>query len=515
MEGKKFNRRNAIKLATGTGLSLSLSPLKSFAEKVSGKDVENNLIVNENKKKGSTDWQLTRVRPDKSLHRTPYIEGYCSRQSLKAGEKLNIMVSTSPVKSYKIDIYRTGYYSGTGGRLMETIGPLTGKQQVVPTPGQKNIHECKWEISTTITIPEEWISGVYLGKLRTLPASEDEPYWESYIIFIVKDERPVDILFQCSDNTWQSYNRWPGNYSVYTNPKGNQGPWSAVSFNRPYGRQSQFMDIVNDPLSFGSGEFISFEMPFSYFLEQHGYDVAYCSNSDLLTPERGLKAKAYLSIGHDEYWDIRQYKSVEIFRDNGVSLMFFSGNSICWVTPFSADSEGKPNRTIFRGGPYGANRLYAEDREKDNGPFPERGPDEGLLMGVRNIEPVNGGGDWTIIKPEHWMFEGTGIKKGDKIPGLIGWEFHGDAAVIEGLEVVAQGIAWQSGDNIAKWQAVIYPCPKGNFVFNASTIFWAQDLSMPPGHTIPWSHYSRPHGPDPRVQNITHNLLKKALSKSK
>ncbi len=28
-------------------------------------------------------------------------------------------------------------------------------------------------------------------------------------------------------------------------------------------------------------------------------------------------------------------------------------------------------------------------------------------MGVRNIEPVNGGGDWIITKAEHWIFEGT------------------------------------------------------------------------------------------------------------
>ncbi|MEX0882934.1 MAG: hypothetical protein WDZ72_05615, partial [Cyclobacteriaceae bacterium] len=101
---------------------------------------------------------------------------------------------------------------------------------------------------------------------------------------------------------------------------------------------------------------------------------------------------------------------------------------------------------------------------------------------------------------------------GDRIPGLIGWEYHGDAAGIDGLEVVAEGIAWQGGDNPSRWQSVIYPGPKKNFIFNASTIFWAQGLSSPPGHTLPWSHYSRPHGPDPRVQKITHNLLQKAIS---
>ena len=48
---------------------------------------------------------------------------------------------------------------------------------------------------------------------------------------------------------------------------------------------------------------------------QHGYDVTYCSNSDMLAPDRALKCKAFLSNGHDEYWDIRQFRSVERMRD--------------------------------------------------------------------------------------------------------------------------------------------------------------------------------------------------------
>ena len=30
------------------------------------------------------------------------------------------------------------------------------------------------------------------------------------------------------------------------------------------------------------------------------------------------------------------------------------------------------------------------------------------------------------------MFEGTGVKRGDRIPGLVGWEYHGDPPGIEG-----------------------------------------------------------------------------------
>lgn len=133
-------------------------------------------------------------------------------------------------------------------------------------------------------------------------------------------------------------------------------------------------------------------------------------------------------------------------------------------------------------------------------------------MGARNVDPVNGGGDWVIAAPDHWIFEGTGVKRGDSIPGLIGWEYHGDPPVdLEGLKVVAEGTAYQGGVNPQHWTATIYPGPKENFVFNASTIFWAQDLSSPPGHWLPWSHWSRPHGPDERVQRITANLLQRAL----
>lgn len=469
------------------------------------------VIVGENAHPGATDWQLTRVRVDSEQYRSSWIEGYCSKQSVAAGESIDIMVSTDPPRPYRIEIFRMGYYGGRGARLMSTIGPLDGIAQPVPQPGEKDLHECRWTPSTTLTIPDDWVSGVYLGRLTTLPGP-DAPYWQSYVVFIVRDDRPADILFQCSDNTWQAYNQWPSHYSVYTHPKGNQGPWADVSFDRPYGREAQFMAVVNDPLTVGAGEFLPLEFPLAYWLEEHGYDVTYCANSDMVTPDRGLKCKSFISVGHDEYWDIRQFESVQKMRDAGVDLLFLSGNTLCWVTPLRAGFDGRPNRIMFRGGPYGADNDYAVGRERDNGPFPFRGPDEGLLMGARNIEPVNGGGDWVITKPDHWIFEGTGVKAGDSIPGLIGWEYHGDPPDLPGLEIVAGGTAWQGGDNPQQWTATIYPGPKGNFVFNASTIFWAQGMSSPPGHTLPWSHWSRPHGPDERVQGITANVLRRALA---
>ena len=112
------------------------------------------------------------------------------------------------------------------------------------------------------------------------------------------------------------------------------------------------------------------------------------------------------------------------------------------------------------------------------------------------------------------MFTGTGMKAGERVRGLIGWEYHGDPPTdIPGLEIVGAGTALVGGIRPQQWTATIYPGPKGNFVFNASTIFWSQGLSTPPGHVLPWSHWTRPHGPDDRVQRITHNLLRKAIGK--
>jgi len=513
----EMSRRDLLKTAVAGSIALSATTSSAaHAEETSAKTPsaqkpDPDLIRRENARPGSPDWQLTRIRVDrKSGYRAPDIEGYCSRQSVAAGETLDIMVSVNPSQKFEIEIFRTGYYDGAGARLMTKLGPFQGEKQPDPVIGEKNLHECRWKPSASITIPADWPSGVYLGRLTTLNDQSGHGYWQNYVVFIVKDDRPADILLQCSDNTWQAYNRWPDNYSVYTHPKGNQGPWADVSFDRPYAKYAQ---IYDNPQSFGSGEWLCFEFPFAYWLEQHGYDVSYCSNSDMLSPERALKCKAFISNGHDEYWNIKQYESAVTLRDAGVNLLFFSGNAVCWVTPLRDSADGRPNRIMFRGGPYGAEYKYATDREKLNGPFPHRGPDEGYLMGARNIRPVNGGGDWVVTAADHWIFEGTGVKNGDSIPGLIGWEYHGDPpADLKGLEVVAAGTALQGGVNPQQWSATIYPGPKDNFVFNASTIFWCQGLSSPPGHMLPWSHWSRPHGPDPRVQRITKNLLDKAIS---
>jgi hypothetical protein len=53
----------------------------------------------------------------------------------------------------------------------------------------------------------------------------------------------------------------------------------------------------------------------------------------------------------------------------------------------------------------------------------QRFKDEEKLMGAKSYGV--GLGDWTCIEPEHWLFKGTGMTKGDHIKDLVGWEYHG------------------------------------------------------------------------------------------
>src|SRR5688500_4795442 len=69
---------------------------------------DDSLIRRENAKPGARDWQLTRVRLDRAGGvngvRSSAIEGYCSKQSVLAGETLDIFVSTKPASRFTLEI---------------------------------------------------------------------------------------------------------------------------------------------------------------------------------------------------------------------------------------------------------------------------------------------------------------------------------------------------------------------------------------------------------------------------
>jgi hypothetical protein len=519
----KIQRRDVLKGAAAAGVSLAAGSYAAPPLLAAG---QSDIIRKENEKPGTRDWQLTKTRQlpgmiNKNLPdgRCPWIEGYCSANSVRARETLKVMVSTNPVSAFKLEIFRTGYYNGDGGRLMRTFDSIEGVTQPEPPVGENYVRKCQWEPSVEFEIPEDWLSGVYLGKLT----AEKEGI-QSYVIFIVRDDRPCDLLFQCSDLTWSAYNRWPADYSIYTDHKDYSTigvPSGTVSFDRPYGLFTHPVNKLKN--SGGSGEYLPWEFPLSFWMEQHGYDVSYISNIDTHADPAGLlRAKGFISVGHDEYWTLDMYDNVMKARDEGVSLAFFGGNSVLCVVPLLPSGDGTPYRGARREGwfmPVSGEIPEEKKRKMLNQPDFEinMGPDGALLMGGRLDNQQHSGrgmgcGDWTCAVPEHWLFAETGMKKGDSIKGLLGWEWHGAPAMdLPGMNIVAKGDATIKGKAVGHYSATLYDGPKDNVVFNAATIWWANGLSSPPGHVNPSRHGVTQQGPDERVQQMTHNLFKRFI----
>ena len=122
---RNFSRRDVLKSAAASvpgALALSfITPDHCNSDQASATP---DLIRTENQKPGTTDWLLANTRVDPpTQYRCPWIEGYCSRTSVRAGETIEFKVSTNPASSYTIDLYRLGYYGGKGGRHIYRLGP--------------------------------------------------------------------------------------------------------------------------------------------------------------------------------------------------------------------------------------------------------------------------------------------------------------------------------------------------------------------------------------------------------
>jgi len=464
-----------------------------------------NLILIENQSVGTTDWLIdvpydTCDYPDHQNCRRKSIEGYCSHSSIIAADTLSIFVSTNPASTYNLDIFRMGYYGGKGGKLMRSFATLPGKEQVTPPADPKiNFFECKWDTAVSFVIPEEWISGVYVVKLTALRDSS-----QAYAIFIVKDNRPADFIFQCSDLTWQAYNRWPQWHSMYDE---GQKPWvntngARISFDRPYSLYVNNLPSDFNPLSNGAGEFLLWEFPLAFWMEREGYDVSYISNTDTHADlSLLLRGKAFLSVGHDEYWTPQMFENVTKARDEGVNLLFLSGNAVDGTVYLEPSTAGSPNRITGR--------------------LPQRE--------FNNEQDLMGSSSWGVgycafvcRQPDHWVYNGTGMQLNDSIPDLVGWEYHGlPMGNNKGTVILAQNKPSTNhftDTSAMDHVATIYSAPKGNFVFNAGTCWWSMLLSTPPGFKNPVCNLGHEgyrvldfSKGDKRVEQITRNLFTKAL----
>lgn len=480
---KKISRKQFLKSSFGTmaGLFLADSYTKSgFAQTP-------NITVLENLKPGTTDWL-----PDNPA-RNREIEGYASRTSVNRGGAINFYIScVEPV--YTIEIFRLGWYGGTGARRVS--GPVNGigtRQTMPKAQSGTGLIECNWRTSYSLSIPNstdptDWCSGIYLVKLTARNSK-----LESYIPFVVRDDkRPASLLFQQSVTTYQAYNNWGGKSLYYYNSNG--APAYKVSFNRPYAE------------GYGTGDALGWELNMLRFLEREGYDVTYCTNIDTHEQPNLLRShKAFLSVGHDEYWSWQMRQNVTAARDNAVNLGFFSANSCYWQIRLEPGGKTlSPNRTMV---------CYKDDFVRDpvfndaqnrhltstlwrNDPV--NLPEDALIGVMYEYNPVQA--DIVIENADYWVFNGTGLSNGGRLPGLLGYEVDRIYGNAPGNLVSLASSPYQTDTGTHFSNMTLYYW-MGAMVFATGSIQWAWGLDS---YGAGSEHPNYVH---PAAQQITRNIL--------
>jgi len=476
-----------------------------------------NPIVAENLRPGTHDWQLTRPATKRE------IEGYASTTSVNHSDVIYLYVNTeSP--TFILEVFRMGWYQGMGGRRVVDPVVVAGTAQVMPTMDQASgLMDCAWinPFALTTANPSNWVSGIYLVKLTASDSGA-----QSYIIFVVRDdERQADFLFQLSVTTYQAYNYWGGK-SLYKWGSTERKRASKVSFNRPYAANAQ-----NPVAAYGmcAGEFLTNLQPHpdSYkvsnagwdynmvrWLEHEGYDLVYCTSLDTHgRPNLMLSYKAWLSVGHDEYWswDMRQH--VEAARDAGVHLGFFSANSAYWQVRFEASiASGTTDRIMvcykkaardpFVKGSNDSSRATDKWRS-----VAVNRPEEQLIGVMYAGDPVDA--DIVIQAVGHWVFTNTGLDLGATLPGLLGYEvdcIHSHAPAT--IQILAESPWVALNDTSLRGVAhmSIYTAASGAIVFATGSIQWAWGLD---DYNTP---LLRPSRLNSAAQQITRNVLERFLS---
>jgi hypothetical protein len=294
------------------------------------------------------------------------ITGYARTPSVDVGHPVELVISgpnlylpdppEAPVETVEIELYRLGYYGGKGGRkVWSTTGPVSTWQKLdaqgrptnsgtLPPAGPVDAHTGlagRKNDRTIVTVPGSALktSGVYLAKLKgkwiEFPPGTSSVIrsGESHIVFTVRDDSRVrDLLVLLPTNTWQAYN-YPESRSLYTNlsrynhagdlvPATGTERAAKVSLDRAYNNWGGETNWV-----------LRTEFPAIWWLERHGYDVAYTEDVALsFAPEQALPShsRGVAILGHGEYWSDALRSGIQGARDAGTSIYNFGANTSFW-----------------------------------------------------------------------------------------------------------------------------------------------------------------------------------------
>jgi hypothetical protein len=454
---------------------------------LTGRVASANNIQTENLKPGTTEWQLTNYG-----YANGPIEGYASLTSVNRGGQIKFFVNTAE-PTYTMDIFRLGDYGGLGARRMMATIPRTGTAQVIPIPDPTTgLIECDWTDPYVLTIPAsadptDWMSGFYLVKLTAGTSG-----MQQYIIFTVRDDaRATDLLLAQTVNTYEAYNPWGGKslYGTIVNRADTANAAHKVSFNRPY-----FGEQAN-----GAASLFAWEYPMAQWLEREGYDISYATNIDVdQDPNLLLNHKAFLSIGHDEYWSWRMRDNVEAARDRGINLGFFSGNTSYWQVRYEPSVlTGDPARTMvgykeaWRQDPITPD--YLKTNEFRYTPVNRSEDQMNGVMYITQARPA-----MVIEDASSWVLTGTGLNNGDRLVNPDGTPFLGYE--VDGMNSGSPANTQRIGHSPAESDAenysdmTVYRAASGATVFATGSIAWSVTI--------------------PQILQITRNVLSRFITGS-
>jgi hypothetical protein len=420
-----------------------------------------NQVVLENRRPGTAGWRITRLGPSEA------IQGWTDQVSAANGERVRLYVSTTAGR-FQVEAYRMGWYGGLGARLVWRSQPVVGRHQAPPTlsPGT-NMVAARWRPSLTIAIGSDWPPGVYLLKLVAASG-------QRYVPLTIRDDTSrAALAVMNAVTTWQAYNRWGGR-NQYVGPDGRLETRSrVVSFDRPYDGN-------------GAGEFLGNEYPLVRLVESLGLEVTYWTNIDLHRhPERLLAHRALVSLGHDEYWSTRMRRGAEAARGDGVNLAFLGANAVYRHIRLEPSAIGRHRQQVnYKPWSVGDDPAWKTDPSQVTTDWrrpPLNDPESRLLGAQYECNPVHA--DGVVAAPSSWLFAGTGVAAGTRLPGLVGDEYdrvQPQAPRPGGVEVLLHSPVRCSGAAVrgaSFADTTYYTAQSGAGVFNAATSSWVCQLS--------------------------------------
>ncbi|WP_368073327.1 N,N-dimethylformamidase beta subunit family domain-containing protein [Streptomyces griseus] len=419
------------------------------------------------------------------------VVGYTDKSSVLPGERFGLYVSTTS-PGFRVSAYRVGWYGGAQARLVWRSGTLDGRVQGPShlIPATRTVR-AGWERTVEVRT-DGWPEGAYLLRLDASAGPQ------RYIPLIVRSRSAAGkTLLIHAPATWQAYNLW-GGYSLYAGADGQYATRAlAVSFDRPYDGD-------------GAEKFLVYERAAVVLAERLGIPLAYTTGLDIHSDPSVLEgATAAVSLGHDEYWTPEQRQYLSRARDAGTNLAFLGANTCFRRIRLESGPGGEGRTVVCYKSDYQDDPLYPRRPALVTTDFrsaPAAAP-ESLVTGVL-YEGYPTDAPYVVHNAEHWLFAGTGVKRGDSFPHLVGVEY--DRVVPEALprapiEIVAHSPLTCNGKESYS-DSAYYAVSSGAGVFASGTMRWVEALMAGSGDN------GTDHGMDARtgafVTRTTENLLR-------